>query len=116
MCARTGAHVIKASGCVVALHTHTHTHTHAFWASLHEACGLVVPAGEAKLVVQGALLGAQQDASVLVTDFPMAMLQPMFRAVPALQHAAPAVGSGSPSAPGGPAAAFLNSLTLPVLK
>lgn len=64
-------------------------------------------------MVQGALLGAQQNASVLLTDFPMAMLQPMFRAVPALQHMAPAVGSGGPSPPG---AAFLNNLTLPFLK
>lgn len=73
-------------------------------------------AGEAKLVVQGALLGERQNASVVVTEFPMAMLQPMFRAVPALQHAAPAVPTAAPSAPAGPAAAFLNNLTLPFLK
>ena len=77
-------------------------------------CGAA--AGEAKLVVQGALLGERQNASVVVTEFPMAMLQPMFRAVPALQHAAPAVGTAAPSAPAGPAAAFLNNLTLPFLK
>lgn len=51
-------------------------------------------AGDAKLLVRGALLGAAQNASVLLTDFPMAMLQPIFRAMPALQHAAPAVSAG----------------------
>lgn len=58
-------------------------------------------------------MGAEQDARVLVTDFPMAMLQPIFRAVPALQHAEPAVTAGGAPPPVGPAAAFLNSLTQP---
>ena len=54
--------------------------------------------GEAKLLVQGNLLGAAQDASIILTDFPVAILQPMFRALPALEHAAPAVAaSGDPS-------------------
>lgn len=54
--------------------------------------------GEAKLLVQGNLLGAAQDASIILTDFPVAILQPMFRALPALEHAAPAVAaSGEPS-------------------
>lgn len=70
-------------------------------------------AGEAKLVIQGDLLGTEQNARVLVTDFPMAMLQPIFRAVPALQHAAPAVTTSGPPPPVNPAAALLNSLTQP---
>ena len=54
--------------------------------------------GEAKLLVRGNLLGAAQDASIILTDFPVAILQPMFRALPALEHAAPAVAaSGEPS-------------------
>ena len=35
---------------------------------------------------------------MLLSDFPMATLQPMFRAVPALQNAAPAVTAGGPGA------------------
>ena len=49
--------------------------------------------GEAKLLVRGNLLGAAQDASIILTDFPVAILQPMFRALPALEHAAPAVAA-----------------------
>ena len=49
--------------------------------------------GEAKLLVRGNLLGAAQDASVILTDFPVAILQPIFRALPALEHAAPAVAA-----------------------
>ena len=52
--------------------------------------------GEAKLLVRGTLLGAAQDASIILTDFPVAILQPLFRALPALEHAAPAAAvSGS---------------------
>ena len=49
--------------------------------------------------MQGRLLGSTQEATVLLSDFPMATLQPIFRAVPALQNAAPAVtaaGGGPP--------------------
>ena len=49
-------------------------------------------------MVQGRLLGQSQDATVLLSDFPMATLQPIFRAVPALQNAAPAVTAGGPGA------------------
>ena len=55
--------------------------------------------GDAKLLVRGALLGARQDASILVTDFPMAMLQPVFCNMPTLQHATPAaLARGTPRA------------------
>ena len=38
-----------------------------------------------------------QDATVLLTDFPVALLQPIFRAMPALAHAAPAASAaGTP--------------------
>ena len=36
---------------------------------------------------------AGQDATVLLTDFPVALLQPLFRAMPALAHAAPAASA-----------------------
>lgn len=49
--------------------------------------------GEAKLLVRGSLLGAAQDASIILTDFPVAVLQPFFRALPALEHAMPAVAA-----------------------
>ena len=49
--------------------------------------------GEAKLLVRGNLLGAAQDASIILTDFPVAILQPVLRALPALEHAAPAVAA-----------------------
>lgn len=39
------------------------------------------------------MLGARQRASLLLSDFPVALLQPLFRAMPALEHAAPAVGT-----------------------
>ncbi|KAL6785562.1 hypothetical protein ACKKBF_B00775 [Auxenochlorella protothecoides x Auxenochlorella symbiontica] len=52
--------------------------------------------GDAKLLVRGGLLGAAQDASLLLTDFPVATLRPLFRGVPALRHAVPA----APPAPG----------------
>ena len=54
---------------------------------------LALKTGEAKLLVRGNLLGAAQDASIILTDFPVAILQPMFRALPALEHAAPAVAA-----------------------
>jgi hypothetical protein len=54
---------------------------------------LGLKAGDAKLLVRGSLLGAAQDASIILTDFPVAILQPLFRALPALEHAAPAVAA-----------------------
>lgn len=54
---------------------------------------LGLKAGEAKLLVRGSLLGAVQDASIILTDFPVAVLQPLFRALPALEHAMPAVAA-----------------------
>ena len=56
----------------------------------------VFKSGDAKLLVRGSLLGEHQDATVLLTDFPMATLRPLFRAVPALAHAAPAVSAQRP--------------------
>jgi hypothetical protein len=56
----------------------------------------VLKSGDAKLLVRGSLLSDHQDASVLLTDFPLATLRPLFRAVPALQHAAPAVSPAVP--------------------
>ena len=56
---------------------------------------LGLKAGEAKLLVRGSLLGAAQDASIILTDFPVAVLQPLFRALPALEHATPAVAAAS---------------------
>ena len=53
---------------------------------------VMAAAGDAKLLMRGAVLGAKQDASLLLTDFPIALLDPLFRGMPALQHAQPAVG------------------------
>jgi hypothetical protein len=52
--------------------------------SFHSEEGLqlqefVLKAGDAKLSVRGSLLGEHQDASLLLTDFPMATLRPLFR-------------------------------------
>lgn len=47
-------------------------------------------AGEARLLIRGKLLTADQDASILVTDFPLALLHPVFSSMPALQNAPPA--------------------------
>ena len=44
------------------------------------------------LQVRGSVLGGRQDATLLLTDFPVALLQPVLRAMPGLQHAQPAVG------------------------
>ncbi|KAL0030394.1 hypothetical protein WJX79_000988 [Trebouxia sp. C0005] len=52
-------------------------------------------AEDAKLLLRGGLLGPHQNATLMLTDFPVALLQPLFRAVPALEHAAPAVGTSS---------------------
>nr|AXF41549.1 carbonic anhydrase CAH0010 [Chlorella sp. ArM0029B] len=38
----------------------------------------VLKAGDAKLLVRGSLLGEHQDAQVLLTDFPIAKLRPIF--------------------------------------
>lgn len=53
---------------------------------------VVAAAGDAKLIMRGSLLSARQDASLLLTDFPIALLDPLLRRSPALQHAQPAVG------------------------
>lgn len=39
----------------------------------------MLKAGDAKLLLRGSLFGEHQDASVLLTDFPMATLRPLFR-------------------------------------
>ena len=49
-------------------------------------------AGDAILLIEGKLLTPDQNTTILLTDFPIALLQPLFKSVPALQHAAPAAG------------------------
>ena len=56
----------------------------------------MLKAGEAQLTIHGSLLCEQQNAKVRLTDFPLATLRPLFRAVPALQRAAPAVPAQAP--------------------
>lgn len=46
---------------------------------------LSVKAGDAQLTLRGSLLGPRQDANLLITDFPAAILHPLYRALPALQ-------------------------------
>jgi hypothetical protein len=66
---------------------------------------LVLRAGDAKLLVRGTLGGAgAQDATVLLTDFPVARLRPLFRAAPALRRAAPAAAGAPPGPAPSPAA------------
>lgn len=56
----------------------------------------MLKSGDAKLLVRGSLLSEHQDASILITDFPVATLQPIFRAIPALQNTAPAAPARVP--------------------
>ena len=56
----------------------------------------VLNAGDAKLLVRGSFLNDNQDATLLLTDFPVTTLRPVFEAVPALQHTAPAVSAHAP--------------------
>lgn len=56
----------------------------------------VLNAGDAKLLVRGSFLNDNQDATLLLTDFPVNTLRPVFQAVPALQHTAPAVSAHAP--------------------
>jgi hypothetical protein len=57
----------------------------------------VLKSGDAKLLVRGSLLNDHQDATVLLTDFPVASLRPLFHSVPALRHAAPAATGAAPA-------------------
>lgn len=57
----------------------------------------VLNKGDAKLVLQGSLLGERQDATLRITDFPVATLRPIFKAVPALARAVPAVSVREPT-------------------
>lgn len=52
-------------------------------------------AGDARLLIQGKLLTADQNTTILLTDFPVALLDPLFKTMPALQNAAPAVGEST---------------------
>lgn len=54
-------------------------------------------AGDAILLIEGKLLTPDQNTSIMLTDFPIALLQPLFKSVPALQNAAPAIGKISSS-------------------
>jgi hypothetical protein len=56
----------------------------------------MLKAGDAKLLVRGSLLNDNQNATVLITDFPMVKLNPLFRAIPALKHTAPAAAPKDP--------------------
>lgn len=56
----------------------------------------VLNAGDAKLLVRGSFFNENQDATMLLTDFPVSSLQPVFQAIPALQHASPAVSAQAP--------------------
>ena len=56
----------------------------------------MLKSGDAKLLIRGNLLNENQDATMLLTDFPVASLQPLFQAIPALKHAAPAVPARNP--------------------
>lgn len=56
----------------------------------------VLNAGDAKLLIRGSLLNENQDATLLLTDFPVSTLRPVFQAIPALQHASPAVSAHEP--------------------
>ena len=55
------------------------SHFHTVFATCSTALQFVLKAGDAKLLVRGSLFGEHQDASVLLTDFPMATLRPLFR-------------------------------------
>lgn len=72
--------------------------------SAHSAEGLQleefsIKAGGAQLALRGSLLGPRQDATLVVTDFPAATLHPLYRALPALQYAAPAAAGPRPPLP-----------------
>lgn len=56
----------------------------------------VLNSGDAKLLIRGSLLNDNQDASLLLTDFPVSTLQPIFQAIPALRNASPAVPARDP--------------------
>ena len=40
---------------------------------------MALRAADAKLVLRGTLLGPHQNATLMLTDFPVALLQPLFR-------------------------------------
>jgi hypothetical protein len=56
----------------------------------------VITSEGAKLLLQGSLFGEKQDATLRISDFPVATLRPLFRAVPALARAVPAVSAAEP--------------------
>jgi hypothetical protein len=56
--------------------------------------------GQAQLNARGTLLGAAQDASLSLTDFPAVLLQPLFSALPALQVRARAAAAPPACLPG----------------
>lgn len=56
----------------------------------------VLNAGDAKLLVRGSFMNENQDATLLLTDFPVTTLRPVFQAIPALQYASPAVTARAP--------------------
>ena len=56
---------------------------------------LSVQADDAVLLVHGRLLGADQDAVVVLNDFPAVLLSPVLRSTPAFENAVPAASSSS---------------------
>eukprot|EP00873_Tetraselmis_striata_P029672 jgi/Tetstr1/449936/TSEL_036990.t1 len=64
-----------------------------------------VKAADAVLLIQGKLLGPNQNAVVVLNDFPAVVLSPILRSVPALENAVPAAtafrGEGAGAAGGG---------------
>lgn len=53
---------------------------------------LALRAEDAQLLVKGSLLGPSQDATLELSDFPVAMLQPAFRCLPFMLMTAPHTG------------------------
>ena len=49
----------------------------------------VLKSGDAKFLVRGSILSEHQDANILLTDFPLATLRPLYKAIPALRNIAP---------------------------
>ncbi len=53
---------------------------------------LALTSGDAQLRAHGSLLGPRQDAHLSLSDCPAALLQPLYRALPALQVSGRGVG------------------------
>lgn len=79
----------------------------------------VLKSGDAKLLIRGSLFNQDQDATLLLTDFPVSTLRPIFQAIPALKNATPAPSSGGKDGsilPLGVIADAVNKFTYPAHK